>query len=113
MNPVTRSDIPFASTVRGGNPVDSAGLSIVFRSTRSGPLIDCTAITYFDGSKRFYAANCDQRPFASRKRNGKRERIETFNGNYGLNRGLAAGCFALGCIAFVFGDSTVGLGLLG
>jgi hypothetical protein len=46
------------------------------------------------------------------ERNGKRDRIETFNGNYGLNRGLAAGCFALACVAFVSGNWAVGLGLL-
>lgn len=46
------------------------------------------------------------------ERNGKRDRIEAFNGNYGLNRGLAAGCLALGCVAFVFGNWQVGIGLL-
>jgi len=32
-------------------------------------------------------------------RHGKPDRIDTFNGNYGLNRGLAAACFLLACIA--------------
>jgi hypothetical protein len=32
-------------------------------------------------------------------RHGMTERIETFNGNYGLNRGLASACFILACIA--------------
>lgn len=30
---------------------------------------------------------------------GKPDRIETFNGNYGLNRGLASACFVLACVA--------------
>jgi hypothetical protein len=30
---------------------------------------------------------------------GKPDRIDTFNGNYGLNRGLAAACFVLACVA--------------
>jgi hypothetical protein len=46
------------------------------------------------------------------EQNGKPDRIETFNGNYGLNRGLAAGCFALACVAFISGNWRVGLGLL-
>jgi hypothetical protein len=46
------------------------------------------------------------------ERNGKRDRIEAFNGNYGLNRGLASGCFALACVAFVVGNWPVGLGSL-
>jgi hypothetical protein len=46
------------------------------------------------------------------ERNGKRDRIDAFNGNYGLNRGLAAGCFVLACVAFVFGNWPVGVGLL-
>jgi hypothetical protein len=46
------------------------------------------------------------------ERNGKRDRIETFNGNYGLNRGLAAGCFVLAVFAFVLGYWLAGLCLL-
>ena len=34
--------VPLASTERSGNPVDSAALNIAHRSTRGGPLIDCT-----------------------------------------------------------------------
>lgn len=50
--------------------------------------------------------------YADIDRNGKRDRIETFNGNYGLNRGLSAGCLVLACVAFLSGDWPVGLGLL-
>jgi hypothetical protein len=50
--------------------------------------------------------------FSDVERNGKRDRIETFNANYGLNRGLAAGCLALACVAFVSRNGPVGLGLL-
>jgi hypothetical protein len=46
------------------------------------------------------------------ERHGKRDRIESFNGNYGLNRGLASGCLALACVAFAFHSWAVGLGLL-
>jgi hypothetical protein len=46
------------------------------------------------------------------ERDGKSDRIEIFNGNYGVKRGLAAGCFALACVAFVSGNWPIGLGLL-
>jgi hypothetical protein len=46
------------------------------------------------------------------ERNGKRDRIETFNGNYGLNRGLAGSSLVLACAAFAFGNWQVGVGLL-
>ena len=39
--------------------------------------------------------------YADVAKNGKVERIDTFNGNYGLNRGLCAGGFALALIAAV------------
>lgn len=32
-------------------------------------------------------------------RHGKPDRVDTFNGNYGLNRGLASACVLLACIA--------------
>ena len=50
--------------------------------------------------------------YADIERNGKRDRIETFNGNYGLNRGLAAGTLVLSFVAFAFDNSRVALGLL-
>ena len=37
--------------------------------------------------------------FADVNKNGKVERIETFNGNYGLNRGLSASCSGLAVVA--------------
>ncbi len=37
--------------------------------------------------------------YAEVARHGKPDRIDTFNGNYGLNRGLSAGCVLLACIA--------------
>lgn len=42
--------------------------------------------------------------YADISKNGKRERIDTFNGNYGLNRGLAAACVLLACIALSQAD---------
>jgi hypothetical protein len=37
--------------------------------------------------------------YADVGKNGKVERIDTFNGNYGLNRGLSAACIALAIVA--------------
>lgn len=37
--------------------------------------------------------------YADVAKNGKPERIDTFNGNYGLNRGLAAALIVLACVA--------------
>jgi hypothetical protein len=45
-------------------------------------------------------------------KNGKPDRIDTFNGMYGLNRGLAAATFTLACIAAVQEKWLIGLGLL-
>jgi len=39
--------------------------------------------------------------YADVAKNGKPDRIDTFNGNYGLNRGLAAATFALACVAAI------------
>jgi hypothetical protein len=51
----------------GQNPVDSAGLNIVPRSTRSGPLINCTTkLLRRQPVLLCRTTNCDQRPFASR-----------------------------------------------
>jgi hypothetical protein len=50
--------------------------------------------------------------YADIAKNGKPERIDTFNGNYGLNRGLASACFALGCVAVVQAKWSIALGLL-
>ena len=44
-------------------------------------------------------------------KNGKADRIDTFNGNYGLDRGLSAATFSLGCIALAQGRLSVTLGL--
>ena len=37
--------------------------------------------------------------YADVARHGKPDRVDTFNGNYGLNRGLASACVLLACIA--------------
>jgi hypothetical protein len=50
--------------------------------------------------------------YADVAKNGKAERIDTFNGNYGLNRGLAAASFALACIAASQMNWPIVLGLL-
>jgi hypothetical protein len=50
--------------------------------------------------------------YADVAKNGKPERIDTFNGMYGLNRGLAAATFALACVAAVQEKWSIALGLL-
>ena len=50
--------------------------------------------------------------YAEIAKNGKAERIDTFNGNYGLNRGLAAAMFALACVAASQMKWSIALGLL-
>jgi hypothetical protein len=50
--------------------------------------------------------------YADVAKNGKPDRVDTFNGNYGLNRGLAAATFALACVAAIHGKWLVALGLL-
>jgi hypothetical protein len=50
--------------------------------------------------------------YADVAKNGKPDRIDTFNGNYGLNRGLAAATFALACVAAMDGTWSMALLLL-
>jgi hypothetical protein len=45
-------------------------------------------------------------------KNGKPDRIDTFNGMYGLNRGLAAATLSVACASFVVGQPRYGFGLL-
>jgi hypothetical protein len=49
--------------------------------------------------------------YADVARNGKPDRIDTFNGNYGLNRGLASACIALAAIAAFYNQWLVVLAL--
>jgi len=42
--------------------------------------------------------------YADVAKNGKPDRIDTFNGNYGLNRGLASACLILAVIALAHTD---------
>jgi len=53
--------------------------------------------------------------YADVAKNGKAERIDTFNGVYGLNRGLASACFALVVVAAVHHHwpAVVGLAIAG
>jgi hypothetical protein len=50
--------------------------------------------------------------YADVAKNGKQDRIDTFNGNYGLTRGLAASGFLLAIVAFAHGQRGVAAGLL-
>jgi type IV secretory pathway TrbL component len=51
--------------------------------------------------------------YADVGKNGKVERIDTFNGNYGLNRGLSAACVALAIVAAPQAQWYVVIGFLG
>lgn len=46
--------------------------------------------------------------YADVAKNGKPDRIDTFNGNYGLNRGLAAATLGLAAVSFLQGQNGVG-----
>jgi hypothetical protein len=50
--------------------------------------------------------------YADVAKNGKPDRIDTFNGNYGLNRGLSVATLALAVIAAIHGQWWVFAGLL-
>ena len=50
--------------------------------------------------------------YADVAKNGKPDRIDTFNGNYGLTRGLCAAGLVLTCIALTRGQCEVAAGLL-
>jgi hypothetical protein len=49
--------------------------------------------------------------YADVAKNGKPDRIDTFNGNYGLNRGLASSCLVLVVVALAHADWLVAAGL--
>lgn len=50
--------------------------------------------------------------YADVAKNGKPDRIDTFNGNYGLNRGLASACLVLAVVALAHAQWMIGAGLL-
>jgi hypothetical protein len=47
--------------------------------------------------------------YADLNKNGKPERIDTFNGNYGLNRGLSAAMLGIAVASFVQGQPAAGV----
>jgi hypothetical protein len=49
--------------------------------------------------------------YADVAKNGKPDRVDTFNGNYGLNRGLASACLVLAVVALAHRDFMIGAGL--
>lgn len=49
--------------------------------------------------------------YADVAKNGRADRIDTFNGNYGLNRGLASACLVLLVVALAHMDLLIGAGL--
>jgi hypothetical protein len=50
--------------------------------------------------------------YADVAKNGKPDRIDTFNGNYGLNRGLASACLVLVVVALAHAHWMISAGLL-
>jgi hypothetical protein len=50
--------------------------------------------------------------YADVNKNGKPDRIDTFNGMYGLNRGLAAASLAIAVVSFIMHKSGYGTALL-
>ena len=50
--------------------------------------------------------------YADVAKNGKPDRIDTFNGTYGLNRGLASACLVLAVVALAHADWLIAVGLL-
>jgi hypothetical protein len=49
--------------------------------------------------------------YADVAKSGKPDRIDTFNGNYGLNRGLASSCLVLMVVALAHADWLIAAGL--
>jgi hypothetical protein len=49
--------------------------------------------------------------YADVAKNGKPDRIDTFNGNYGLNRGLASACLVLVVVALAHMNWMIGVGI--
>jgi len=49
--------------------------------------------------------------YADVGKNGKADRVDTFNGNYGLNRGLASACLVLLVVALAHADGMISAGL--
>jgi hypothetical protein len=50
--------------------------------------------------------------YADVAKSGKPDRIDTFNGNYGLNRGLASSCLVLTVVALAHADWLIAAGLV-
>jgi hypothetical protein len=50
--------------------------------------------------------------YADVAKNGKPDRIDTFNADYGLSRGLASACLVLVVVALAHGDWMIAVGLL-
>jgi len=50
--------------------------------------------------------------YADVAKNGKPDRIDTFNGNYGLNRGLSSACVALAIVGAFLGQWPTAIALV-
>jgi hypothetical protein len=58
-------------------------------------------------------ASVTRQIYADVMKHGNPQRIDTFNGNYGLNRGLCASTFALSIVALIEKNWWYAIGLLG
>jgi hypothetical protein len=102
--------------IAGGMPTDwvtkSGGTSLLSASqiealaakanTRLG-----TKIEKIPGMDRKTWFPISRQIYADVAKNGKPERVDTFNGNYGLNRGLAAATLALAVVSIAEGQSGI------
>src|SRR5262245_16296946 len=107
--------------VSGGMPTDwvthANGTSLL-----SPPQIDALAakartrldstIQKIPGTSREVWFPISRQMYADVAKNGKPDRIDTFNGNYGLNRGLAAAMLGLALISFALNQLLVGAAFL-
>lgn len=71
-----------------------------------------TAIETIPGTSRKIWYPTSRQIYADVAKNGKPDRIDTFNGNYGLSRGLAAAMFAIAIVSFAHGQIGLGFGFL-
>jgi hypothetical protein len=69
-----------------------------------------TTLERIPGTERSNWFPISRQMYADVAKNGKPDRIEAFNGNYGLNRGLATAMMALAVISFVEGKIELGIG---
>lgn len=99
--------------IAGGMPTDwvtnAAGTSLLSASQIEALAAKANArlsvkINQIPGMDRKTWFSISRQIYADVAKNGKPERIDTFNGNYGLNRGLAAATLALAVVSIAEGQ---------